>query len=140
MLQAARRTLSLFATLAVATLFLQGCGNPFSGKPAEPPPSVQPKITGLPAEVPDYVLNSDASAVSRTEDDKSLRVEMTTINGITSPIAYYRKTLPEKGWRIIGDNAGDRGGTITAAKGGKEMRINFSLDDGQTKIVITLQK
>ncbi|MFA6038723.1 MAG: hypothetical protein WC698_00445 [Candidatus Peribacteraceae bacterium] len=135
-----RLTLPLVATLAVTTLFLQGCWNPLSRQPAEPPAPIQPKVTGLPAEVPDYVLNSDASVVNRTEDDRMLRVEMTTINGITSPIAYYRKTLVEKGWRLEGDNAGDRGGTITAVKDGKEMRVAFSIDDGQTKIVITLQK
>ncbi len=133
---------SAAAALAVAALFLSACSasSLFGGEPDEPAVPVQPKVTGLPATVPDYVLGSDASVVKRDESDTKLTVEMETINGITSPIAYYKKTLPDQGWTIESDNTSDKGGSIVTTKDGKEMRVTFKMVKGTTRIVIELEK
>lgn len=125
----------------VTALLLSGCSGGFFGKKEPAPPPVQPKVTGLPATVPDYVVSSDANVTKRTEDEKTLTVEMESINGVTSPIAYYKRMLPEKKWEILSDTTTDRGGAIVATKMGKQITVSFgSLKTGGSTIVITMEK
>ncbi len=135
-----RTRFSTAALFVVAALFLTACSGKFLGGDSVPPPPVQPKFTGLPATVPDYVLNSDASVIKRDETDTVLRMTMETINGISSPIAYYKKTLPEKNWAIDSDSTSDNGGSIVASKEGKKMSLNFKVVNGTSRIEIELQK
>lgn len=85
---------------------------------------VDPKNSGL-ADVPDYASSADARVTGRTETETHIRVSMETINGVLSPVGFYRDRLQQNGWSITDDSAGSEGGMLEAEKDGRTISITF---------------
>lgn len=106
--------------------------------------NVNPTVSQLDADVPDYVADSDAKITERAETDTHMRIDMETINGFLSPVTYYRDKLPEYGWKITRESVNEEKMTayFRATNSGRKMEVKINgLPEGAgAKIEVTVQK
>jgi hypothetical protein len=110
-----RALVSLLLVVIVA-----GCG--MSVPDTHESTAVDPANAALPTDVPDYVPLG-AKVTGRTQDGDTLVIVMETINGLRSPLQFYRAKLPELGWTIEFDEATDTHGRLRARKWLRTMEI-----------------
>ncbi len=130
----------LWVALIVLALALWVAPRVREWRQAEVPGEALPE--GAPSQQPqDVPVYADAKVVDRTETETHVRMTLETINGIMSPLQFYRTKLPEAGWRVTADSAGEEGGSIRARKDARSLAINFTvLGSGGARVEVVVEK
>lgn len=129
-----------FSAALAATLLLCACGDT-SPPPADTTQEAPRPDRIVPTDVPLYSEDSDAKVINVERIDDTVIVTMETINGLMSPVTYYRN-LPSIDWQITADTIDDAGGSLSATKESQRLAIEFNpLPDGAgTTITLTYTK
>lgn len=99
----------------------------------------EPELPSVPAAFPHLLLPPSGTLVARAGSEDALQLIFTSTVAPARVAAYYRRTLSQAPWRLVGDETSDSTSVLYAETGGRPLwvRVAPGPDGAGTRIELT---